>query len=179
MAFLTLGPQDGWIVAQLSLTLCDPTDCSPPGLLCPWDSPGKNTGMGGILFSRGFLRSPALEADSLPSEPPGKPWGAGFRCRFWARLPEILTCWILEKCHLPLGPSQVWGGAPLLSVPPLPTCGSLATFPLVSVPPATPLKPTVLWSLRQSQMVVSLEHDPEPPPLHCQAGSLHQILPSP
>ena len=28
-------------------TLCDPTDSSPPGwLLCPWDSPGKNTGVG-------------------------------------------------------------------------------------------------------------------------------------
>ena len=26
-------------------TLCDPTDGSPPGS-CPWDSPGKNTGVG-------------------------------------------------------------------------------------------------------------------------------------
>ena len=26
-------------------TLCDPIDGSPPGS-CPWDSPGKNTGMG-------------------------------------------------------------------------------------------------------------------------------------
>ena len=26
-------------------TLCDPTDCSPPGS-CLWDFPGKNTGMG-------------------------------------------------------------------------------------------------------------------------------------
>ena len=25
------------------MSLCDPTDCSPPGPLCPWDSPGKNT----------------------------------------------------------------------------------------------------------------------------------------
>ena len=32
--------------AQSCLTLFDPLDCSPPGLLCPWDSPGKNTGMG-------------------------------------------------------------------------------------------------------------------------------------
>ena len=30
-------------VAQLCLTLCDPMDCSP--LLCPWNSPGKNTGV--------------------------------------------------------------------------------------------------------------------------------------
>ena len=27
-------------------TLCDPIDCSPPRRLCPWDSPGKNTGVG-------------------------------------------------------------------------------------------------------------------------------------
>ena len=27
-------------------TLCDPTDGSPLRLLCPWDSPGKNTGVG-------------------------------------------------------------------------------------------------------------------------------------
>ena len=30
---------------QSCLTLCDPIDGSPP-LLCPWDSPGKNTGVG-------------------------------------------------------------------------------------------------------------------------------------
>ena len=27
-------------------TLCDPMDCSPPRLLCLWNSPGKNTGVG-------------------------------------------------------------------------------------------------------------------------------------
>ena len=33
---------------QACLTLCDPTDCStlPPRLLCPWDLPGKNSGVG-------------------------------------------------------------------------------------------------------------------------------------
>ena len=30
---------------QLYLTLCDPIDGSPPGSH-PWDSPGKNTGVG-------------------------------------------------------------------------------------------------------------------------------------
>ena len=30
---------------QLCLTLCDPLDGSPPGSR-PWDSPGKNTGVG-------------------------------------------------------------------------------------------------------------------------------------
>ena len=30
----------------MCLTLCDPIDSSPPRLPCPWDSPGKNTGVG-------------------------------------------------------------------------------------------------------------------------------------
>ena len=34
-------------VAQLCPTLCDPMDCMQPArLLCPWDFPGKNTGVG-------------------------------------------------------------------------------------------------------------------------------------
>ena len=31
---------------QLCPTLCDPIDGSPPRLPRPWDSPGKNTGVG-------------------------------------------------------------------------------------------------------------------------------------
>ena len=44
-------------------------------LLCPWNSPGKNTGMSSHFFLQGIFltRSSALRADSLPSEPPGKP----------------------------------------------------------------------------------------------------------
>ena len=33
-------------VSQSCVIFCDPVDCSPPRLLCPWDSPGKNTGVG-------------------------------------------------------------------------------------------------------------------------------------
>ena len=51
----------------------------PARLLFPWNSPGKNTGVGchallqGIFPDPGIkLRSPALQVDSLPSEPPGK-----------------------------------------------------------------------------------------------------------
>ena len=41
------------LVAQLCLTLCNPTNCSPLSwLLCPWNSPGKNTGVGCQPFSR-------------------------------------------------------------------------------------------------------------------------------
>ena len=31
-------------------TLCDPIDGSPPGSAVPWDSPGKNTGVGWNLL---------------------------------------------------------------------------------------------------------------------------------
>ena len=50
----------------------------PTRLLCPWDSPGKNTGVGSISFSRGSSRPrdrtqvPHSGADALTSEPPGK-----------------------------------------------------------------------------------------------------------
>ena len=46
----------------------------------PWDFPGKNTGVGCHGLLQGNLphpgikpRSPTLQADSLPSKPPGKP----------------------------------------------------------------------------------------------------------
>ena len=44
----------------------------------PWDFPGKNTGVPfpspGDLSDQGIEpRSPALQADALTSEPPGKP----------------------------------------------------------------------------------------------------------
>ena len=49
-------------------------------LLCPWDSPGKNTEMGCHALLHGIFPtqvsnpgSPTLQADFLPSEPPGKP----------------------------------------------------------------------------------------------------------
>ena len=52
----------------------------PLGLHSPWNSPGQNTGVGkpfpspGDLPNPGIeLGSPALQADSLPTEPPGKP----------------------------------------------------------------------------------------------------------
>ena len=52
----------------------------PTRLICPWNSPGRNTGVGLPCPSPGDLPnpgiepgSPALRADALPSEPPGKP----------------------------------------------------------------------------------------------------------
>ena len=59
--------------------LCDTMDCSPPVSSVQGDSPGQNTGVGSLPFSRGSSRprdrtqSPQLQADALPSEPPRKP----------------------------------------------------------------------------------------------------------
>ena len=43
------------LVAQLSLTLRNPMDCSLPRLLCPWNSPGKSTGMGFHFLLQGIF----------------------------------------------------------------------------------------------------------------------------
>ena len=66
-------------VAELCLTLCNP-------MICPWNSPCKNTGVGCLPFpSPGDLPepgiepgSPAIQADSLPSELQEIP-----KCREW------------------------------------------------------------------------------------------------
>ena len=77
----------------------------PHGLYSPWNSPGQNTGVGRLFPSPGDLpnqgikpRSPALQADSLPAEPQGKPQG---NKQFTGS--ELLTTFSLrtEKNQLP------------------------------------------------------------------------------
>ena len=57
-----------------------PHGLQPARLLSPWNSPGKNTGVGSQFSSPGDLpnpgfkhRSPALQADSSSFEPSGRP----------------------------------------------------------------------------------------------------------
>ena len=48
------------------------------GLYSPWNSSGQNTGVGSLSLFPGIeLGSPALQADSLPAEPQGKPKNTG------------------------------------------------------------------------------------------------------
>ena len=48
-------------------TLCDPVDGSPPGSPIPWDSPGKNTGVGcHFLFQCIKVKSESEAAQSCP-----------------------------------------------------------------------------------------------------------------
>ena len=61
------------------VTLCDSMDSSPARLLCPWDFPGKNTGVGCHSLLQGIFQtpriepaspvSPALQTDSLLLKP--------------------------------------------------------------------------------------------------------------
>jgi len=60
-------------------TLCNPMDCSPPGSSVHVDSP-DNTGVDSQALLQGIFPTQGLNsgllrcgADSLPSEPPGKP----------------------------------------------------------------------------------------------------------
>ena len=53
---------------QLCLTLCDPIDGSPPGPTRPWDSPGKNTGVGcHFLLQYMKVKSESEVAPSCPT----------------------------------------------------------------------------------------------------------------
>ena len=60
------------LVAQSCLTLCNPHGLYLVRLLCPWNSPGKNTGVAiptpGDLPDPGIKPgSPAIQADSPPN----------------------------------------------------------------------------------------------------------------
>ena len=43
------------LAAQSCPTLCNPMDCKPLRLLCQWDSPGKNTGVGSHSLLQGIF----------------------------------------------------------------------------------------------------------------------------
>ena len=68
------------LVVQLCRTLCDTKDCSPPGSSVHGIPQARILEYVAISFSRGSFqpgiepRSSVLQADSLPSEPPGKPF---------------------------------------------------------------------------------------------------------
>ena len=67
------------LVAQSCLILLDPMDCSPSGFSVHAFLQARILEWVAISFSRGLPnpgtepRSPALQADPLPSELPGKP----------------------------------------------------------------------------------------------------------
>ena len=77
-----------WVSEWKSLSCvqlsCDTTQLCPHGLYSAWNSPGQKTGVGSFFLLQGIFptlgsepRSPALQVDSLPAEPPGKPKNTG------------------------------------------------------------------------------------------------------
>ena len=99
-----------------------------------WNSPGQNTGVGlpcpppGNLPNPGIEpRSPTLQADSLPSEPPGRPNGF-FPTQ--GSNPGLPHCqWI--PCHLSHQSlrQEYWSGLPCPSLGDLPDPGIRPTSP--------------------------------------------------
>ena len=71
-------------VALVCPTLCDPQGLWPARLLCPWDFPSKNVGISCHGLLQGdppdpgirplFPAPPVLQADSLSTEIPRKPY---------------------------------------------------------------------------------------------------------
>ena len=69
------------VVAKSCLTLLQPHGLQPTRLLCPWDSPGKNTGVGCHFVFQGVFQThgsnPSLlhwEVNSLPLSCLGSPF---------------------------------------------------------------------------------------------------------
>ena len=86
-----------------------PCGLQPTRLLSPWDSPGKNTGVGCHFLLQGNLPDPgiepgfpALEADPLTSEPPGSP--------IWKVKMEKILITLKHRSHTHQGRCfQQWG----------------------------------------------------------------------
>ena len=54
------------LVSQSCLTLCNPMDCKKLAWLpCPWNSPGKNTGVGSHPLLQGIFPAQGLNSSLL------------------------------------------------------------------------------------------------------------------
>ena len=115
------------LVAQPCLTLCDPLGCSPPGSSVHGTFPRQEYWSGLPFPSPGDFtkpgiepRSPSLQMDPLPSEPPGKTVTAqmiynGFIRKmqrrdeivYWFPNVTILNSFPLYRCMMLL-PSSGW-----------------------------------------------------------------------
>ena len=86
-----------WVMSN---SLWHSMDCGLPKVLCLWDFPGKNTGVGSHFLLQGIFltqRSNLLSyiaGNSLPSKPPGKPF-------YWdiIHILIILLTYNLYTCH--------------------------------------------------------------------------------
>ena len=88
------------VVAAQSCLILPPRGLQPARLLCPRDFPGKNTGVGWDLPDPEIEPgSPALQADSLSSKPPGKP----FNLPRSSQLPGVMgTSIVIHDYYCPI-----------------------------------------------------------------------------
>ena len=84
-----------------SVVLCDPHGLLPARLLCPWDFPGKNTGVGCHFLLQGIFPTKGLnlnhlhwQVGSLPLS--HKVWGSIFKWYF--SLPISHTMFLPSSC---------------------------------------------------------------------------------
>ena len=88
-------------------TLCDPIDGSPPGSPHPWDSPGKNTGVGcHFLLQCTKVKSESEVAQSGPTLL--DPWTAAHQARCLSHAGSALSC---PPEHVLLLVSEGWGSS--------------------------------------------------------------------
>ena len=94
-------------------------------MVCPWHSPGKNTGVGCHSFSRGsfqprdWTRSPALQVDSLTSDLPRNPTKEQVSFNFMTAVSVCSDFGAQENkiCHyLPWGEGTRWHYLSFLNV---------------------------------------------------------------
>ena len=85
---LFCGYELGWLSIWKWKSLSRVQLFATPWIYSPWNSPGQSTGVGSCFLLQGIFptqrsgpRSPALQADSLPAEPPGKPMNIGVSSR--------------------------------------------------------------------------------------------------
>ena len=133
------------LVAQSCPALCNPIDYSLPYILCPWGFSRQEYWSGlpcpppGVLPNPGIKpRSLALQADSLPTEPPGKPRNTGmgsltlFRGSFQPRNQTGVSC-------IAGGFFTSWTGAIIHT--------SISNFPSAILHPLPFFHLSTLWTL--------------------------------
>ena len=93
------------LVTQLCSTFCNSMDCNQPGSFVHGILQARILEWVAMPSSRGFFqpRSPSLQTDSLPSEPPGKPknTGVGSLSLFQGIFPTQESNWGLLHCSMP------------------------------------------------------------------------------
>ena len=102
--FLELFPPVCCLVAKSCATLLGTPGLWPSRLLCPWDFPGKNTGVSCHFLSQGIfphpeieLGSPALQTDSLPLSHRGL---KETRLSEWTELSRLGSLFCIYRCMI-------------------------------------------------------------------------------